>query len=82
MTSKRRRYLLVCLLLLACCILMPSGSPLLRADSAMLPLPANLTAVSPPVSMPAFSLSDPGGNPMRSVDLQGKVVVIRFWATW
>ena len=31
---------------------------------------------------PAFILPDHHGNPMDSADLQGKVVVVRFWATW
>jgi hypothetical protein len=29
-----------------------------------------------------FELPDPDGNPVRSADLQGKVVVVRFWASW
>jgi peroxiredoxin len=32
--------------------------------------------------MPAFVLPDPEGNPVRSEDLRGKVVVVRFWASW
>jgi hypothetical protein len=82
MTGKRQRYLLVCLILLACGILIPAGNHLLRAASAVLSLPANLVAVRPPVSVPSFSLFSPRGAPMRSADLQGKVAVIRFWATW
>jgi cytochrome oxidase Cu insertion factor (SCO1/SenC/PrrC family) len=31
---------------------------------------------------PAFTLPDHHGIPMHSADLQGKVVVVRFWATW
>jgi peroxiredoxin len=32
--------------------------------------------------MPAFELADPNSHPVRSDDLRGKVVVVRFWATW
>jgi len=32
--------------------------------------------------MPAFELPDPNGGTVNSVELQGKVVVVRFWATW
>jgi peroxiredoxin len=32
--------------------------------------------------MPAFELPDANGETIRSADLQGKVVVVRFWATW
>jgi cytochrome oxidase Cu insertion factor (SCO1/SenC/PrrC family) len=31
---------------------------------------------------PAFTLPDHRGIPVHSTDLQGKVVVVRFWATW
>ena len=31
---------------------------------------------------PAFTLPDHRGIPVHSADLQGKVVVVRFWATW
>ena len=33
-------------------------------------------------SMPVFELPDANGETMRSANLQGKVVVVRFWATW
>lgn len=82
MTSKRQRFLLVCLVLLACGILTYAENHLLQAASAVLPLPANLTAVAPPASIPPFSLFSPRDTPIRSADLQGKVAVIRFWATW
>jgi hypothetical protein len=31
---------------------------------------------------PTFTLPDHHGTPMDSSVLQGKVVVVRFWATW
>jgi hypothetical protein len=31
---------------------------------------------------PAFILPDYEGNPLASAALHGKVVVVRFWATW
>jgi cytochrome oxidase Cu insertion factor (SCO1/SenC/PrrC family) len=31
---------------------------------------------------PAFTLPDHHGTPLHSTDLHGKVVVVRFWATW
>lgn len=31
---------------------------------------------------PVFSLPDYEGTPLASAALRGKVVVVRFWATW
>jgi cytochrome oxidase Cu insertion factor (SCO1/SenC/PrrC family) len=31
---------------------------------------------------PTFTLPDHHGTPLHSADLHGKVVVVRFWATW
>jgi cytochrome oxidase Cu insertion factor (SCO1/SenC/PrrC family) len=45
-------------------------------------LPEGLTAPSASTSMPAFELPDGNGATIRSADLRGKVIVVRFWATW
>lgn len=44
--------------------------------------PEGLAAPGQPTPMPVFELPDPDGNSVRSADLQGKVVVVRFWASW
>jgi cytochrome oxidase Cu insertion factor (SCO1/SenC/PrrC family) len=31
---------------------------------------------------PAFTLPDHRGAPIRLADMRGKIVVVRFWATW
>ena len=55
----------------------------LRVSTASSPSPPEgLTAVSQPTPMPAFELVDVRGSTVRSADVQGKVVVVRFWATW
>lgn len=82
MTSNREGYLLVCLILLACGSILAVGNQPARAARAAPPLPTNLAAVTPPAPAPPFSLLTLKGTAMRSADLQGKVVVIRFWATW
>jgi thiol-disulfide isomerase/thioredoxin len=33
-------------------------------------------------SLPEFTLTDLQGQPIRSADLEGQVVVVEFWATW
>ena len=36
----------------------------------------------PPKPAPGFSLPDLEGRPVRLADLQGKVVLLFYWATW
>lgn len=45
-------------------------------------LPQGMQAPSQPIALPAFELPAPDGNLLRAADLEGKVVVVRFWATW
>lgn len=55
----------------------------MHADAADgLALPQGMKAPSESVTLPAFELPAPDGNVVRAADLQGKVVVARFWATW
>jgi cytochrome oxidase Cu insertion factor (SCO1/SenC/PrrC family) len=44
--------------------------------------PAGLIAVGSAVPMPAFQLPAVDGSTLSSADLRGKVVIVRFWATW
>ena len=44
--------------------------------------PTGLAAVKPPTPMTAFSLPGLHGSAFDSSALKGKVVVVRFWATW
>ena len=57
-------------------------SPLSTHAAGSLTLPEGLAAPSQTTSMPAFELPDANGEAIRSADLQGKVVVVRFWASW
>jgi hypothetical protein len=43
---------------------------------------AGLHAVQPPTDFPDFSLPDVGGKTIQRSDLLGKVLILRFWATW
>ena len=45
-------------------------------------LPQGMQAPSEPVTLPAFELPDSDGNAVAAAVLEGKVVVVRFWATW
>jgi thiol-disulfide isomerase/thioredoxin len=51
--------------------------------------PANPTEAKPPSNageigsrLPDFAVKDLNGQPVSSADLDGKVVVVDFWATW
>ena len=68
------------LLLLLGVLLTLSSLPTHAAGSAA--LPEGLVAPNQSTSMPEFELPDANGETVRSADLQGKVVVVRFWATW
>jgi cytochrome oxidase Cu insertion factor (SCO1/SenC/PrrC family) len=58
------------------------GSMSASGAELSLPPPKGLVSNAPPTPIPAFSLATLDGTTMRSADLQGKVVVVRFWATW
>ena len=45
-------------------------------------VPNGLIAIQERKTMPAFSLPNLDGNIVRSGDLLGNVVLLRFWATW
>ena len=57
-------------------------SPLSTHAAGSPTLPEGLAAPGQSTSMPAFELPDANGDAVRTADLQGKVVVVRFWATW
>ena len=82
MTGTRKGHVRMWLLLFiysAACILARPEAPV--AEPA-LPPPAGLAAPGQPTPMPDFSLPGVNGTTVRAADLQGKVVVVRFWATW
>jgi cytochrome oxidase Cu insertion factor (SCO1/SenC/PrrC family) len=42
----------------------------------------DIQTYDPPKPAPGFSLPDLEGRPVRLADLQGKVVLLFYWATW
>jgi cytochrome oxidase Cu insertion factor (SCO1/SenC/PrrC family) len=58
------------------------GLPRATALGEMPEPPMGLAAVKPAVPMAAFSLPSLHGSEFASSSLNGKVVVVRFWATW
>ena len=68
-------------LLLLLGILLTLGSLLTHATGSPT-LPEGLAAPGQSMSMPVFELPDANGATVRSADLQGKIIVVRFWASW
>ena len=64
-------------LALSCALVCPA--PLLAAAPAP---PPELKAPVKPTAMPAFVLPTTAGPKLDSKSLQGRVLVIRFWASW
>jgi len=51
-------------------------------EGEMIEPPMGLAEVKPATPMAAFTLPGLNGSAFDSSALQGKVVVVRFWATW
>lgn len=58
------------------------AAPVSNAAAADLTPPPGLAAPAKPTRLPEFSLPTAAGAFVKSGDMRGKVVVVRFWATW
>jgi len=58
------------------------GSKDMRAVATPSTPPPGLATPRQATPMPDFSLPDVVGATVRAADLQGKVIMVRFWATW
>ncbi|MBM3341277.1 MAG: redoxin domain-containing protein [Betaproteobacteria bacterium] len=62
-----------------------AGSLLVSAAALSQSVFAGRTALSvaaSPTKLPDFELANLSGGTLKSADIKGKVIVIRFWATW
>ena len=82
MAHKRLWYILVCFSLLTYGTMSPWGDRLASAAREVSSPPAGLAVPKQRIPMPEFSVSAIDGTTIRSADMAGKVVVVRFWATW
>ena len=57
-------------------------SPGARAAETVATPPPGLVTPGLSAPMPAFRLEAVSGATVQATDLLGKVVVVRFWATW
>jgi len=51
------------------------------AESSSMP-PAVMAPPAKPTALPEFEFANLHGGTLKSSDMKGKVIVIRFWATW
>jgi len=76
--QKVRRLAWLALVSVALCV----GSAVGSSTGETLEPPMGLAEVKPAMPMAAFTLPSLNGSAFDSSALQGKVVVVRFWATW
>lgn len=63
------------LILLACGVGAQAAEGLFPGATVMSPPPQ-------PTRLPAFEFSNLHGGTLKSSEMKGKVLIIRFWATW
>ena len=63
------------------CVILLAGANFAGAADAPRP-PAGLTMPAQSKQMPAFNLPGLNGAGVRAEDMRGKVLIVRFWATW
>ena len=52
------------------------------AADGLFPNPTVIAPPPKPMKMPEFDFANLHGGALRSSEVKGKVVIIRFWATW
>lgn len=52
------------------------------AAEGLFPKPTVMAAPATPTKAPDMDLTNLHGGTLKSADIKGKVVIIRFWATW
>lgn len=82
MTSRKNRFMYFWLVLLSLGTLLSLSSAVSHAAEKGLSPPPGLVTPSLSPAMPTFRLPTVNGTTVQSQDLLGKVVVVRFWATW
>jgi cytochrome oxidase Cu insertion factor (SCO1/SenC/PrrC family) len=53
-----------------------------HAAEGLFPNTTSLAPPAQPTKLPAFEFANLHGGALKSADMKGKVIVIRFWATW
>ncbi len=53
-----------------------------HAAEGLFPLATVMAPPPQPAKMPAFEFANLQGGALKSSEIKGKVLIIRFWATW
>ncbi len=70
----------VWLAVLALCALACFGAA--QAAEGLFPNPTVMAPPQKPTRIPEFDFANLHGGSLKSSELKGKVIIIRFWATW
>jgi len=81
MTGREKVSMCLWLTLLSLTAILLCNGPGARAAETIATPPPGLVTPSLSAPMPAFRLEAVSGT-VQATDLLGKVVVVRFWATW
>ena len=82
MIGRKKVSMYLWLILLSLMAMLIFNGPGVRAAETVATPPPGLVTPSQSTPMPAFRLAAVGGTTVQATDLLGKVVVVRFWATW
>jgi cytochrome oxidase Cu insertion factor (SCO1/SenC/PrrC family) len=69
----------------ACVVWLLSGGDWVAGANAaegLFPQATVMAAPQQPTKLPDFELPNVNGGTLKSADMKGKVIIIRFWATW
>jgi hypothetical protein len=82
MIGREKMPMCLWLILLSLMAIFIFNGPRAGATEAVATPPPGLVTPSLSTPMPAFRLEAVNGTTVQATDLLGKVVVVRFWATW
>jgi len=59
-----------------------AGVTAVHAAEGLFPNPTVMAPPPQPMKLPEFEFANLVGGTLKSSEMKGKVIVIRFWATW
>jgi len=62
-----------------CALVWTANAP---AAEGLFPAPTVMAPPPQPARLPEFEFANLNGGVLKSSEMKGKVIIIRFWATW